>query len=97
MPKVGQLQPANRPECRGFSTREGPGWRGPTPLSGAFNDKEKETSNPCHSVRRMGARPGYSQYCHWPLAITYAARIPLVTACASMQSARLLVRIIHQL
>jgi hypothetical protein len=40
------------------------------PLSGAFKDKEKEPLNPCHHVRRVRARPGYSQYCHCPLAIT---------------------------
>jgi hypothetical protein len=61
------------------------------------NKEEEMLLNPCRNVRRASAPSGYSQYCHWPLRITYAARIPLVTACARMQSAKLLVRIIHQL
>ena len=42
-------------------------------------------------------RRAYNQYCHWPVAMTYAHRHPLVTACARMQSPRLLVRTIQAL
>jgi hypothetical protein len=76
---------------------KGPGMRRPTPRPGAFKDKEKESSEPCQYVGRARGRAGYSQYCHWPLIMTYAAKMALVTACARMQSARLLVRTIHQL
>ena len=41
--------------------------------------------------------PCYSQYCHWPIVNTYTDKRQLVTACASMQSARFRVWTIHQL
>jgi ADP-glucose pyrophosphorylase len=69
------------------------------PFAGASRIVDFILSNGINS----GVRPmlvfdaAYSQYCHLPVAITYPHRHALVTACARMQSPRLLVRTIQAL
>jgi hypothetical protein len=83
---------------RCWRERKGFGTRGPTNRVPEARDREKEIFwTPVYLFRRARCNFGYSQYCQLPVATTYAARSAFVTAWAQMQSARRLVRTIHQL